>query len=71
MQPEKKPIRFRSVNPWGNLSCADLITVAILSSREKRMTLDEIYQWLVSNVPYFADKGNDKSRVNWKVGSIQ
>ena len=58
---------YRNGNPWGGLSYADLITAAILSAKNKRMTLEQIYQWLVSNVPYFGDKGDDSSRVGWKV----
>ena len=70
-QPVKLPISKGIGNPWGRLSYADLITAAIMSTEEKRMTLEEIYQWLVSNIPYFGDKGDDKSKVNWKVSSVQ
>lgn len=59
----------RNGNPWGGLSYADLITAAILSAKNKRMTLEEIYQWLVTNVSYFGDKRDDSSRVGWKVST--
>jgi len=54
-------------NAWGNLSYADLITQAIESSAEKRLTLAQIYDWMVTNVPYFKDKGDSNSSAGWKV----
>lgn len=56
-------------NAWGNLSYADLITKAIQSSPEKRLTLSQIYDWMVQNVPYFKDKGDSTSSAGWKVSS--
>lgn len=53
-------------NAWGNLSYADLITKAIESSPEKRLTLSQIYDWMVQNVPYFKDKGESNSSAGWK-----
>ena len=43
-------------NAWGNLSYADLITNAINSSPEKRLTLSQVYDWMVQNIDYFKDK---------------
>uniref|UniRef100_A0A8B9SU13 Fork-head domain-containing protein n=1 Tax=Anas platyrhynchos TaxID=8839 RepID=A0A8B9SU13_ANAPL len=54
-------------NAWGNLSYADLITRAIESSPEKRLTLSQIYDWMVRCVPYFKDKGDSNSSAGWKV----
>lgn len=54
-------------NAWGNLSYADLITQAILGSPDKRLTLSQIYDWMVHNVPYFRDKGDSNSSAGWKV----
>ncbi|CAI4228184.1 unnamed protein product [Auanema sp. JU1783] len=54
-------------NAWGNLSYADLITQAILQSPEKRLTLSQVYEWMVLNVPYFRDKGDSNSSAGWKV----
>ncbi len=54
-------------NAWGNLSYADLITKAIQSSPEQRLTLSQIYDWMVQNVPYFKDKGDSNSSAGWKV----
>nr|XP_039263676.1 forkhead box protein O-like [Styela clava] len=53
-------------NAWGNMSYADLITQAIESSPEKRLTLAQIYEWMVKNVPYFKDKGDSNSSAGWK-----
>jgi len=53
-------------NAWGNLSYADLITQAILSSSEKRLTLSQVYDWMVQNIPYFKDKGDSNSSAGWK-----
>ena len=54
-------------NAWGNMSYADLITQAIQSSQDKRLTLSQIYDWMVQNVPYFKDKGDSNSSAGWKV----
>ncbi|TKC52602.1 hypothetical protein EI555_018051 [Monodon monoceros] len=53
-------------NAWGNLSYADLITRAIESSPDKRLTLSQIYEWMVRCVPYFKDKGDSNSSAGWK-----
>lgn len=53
-------------NAWGNMSYADLITQAIQSSPDKRLTLSQIYEWMVQNVPYFKDKGDSNSSAGWK-----
>ena len=57
-------------NAWGNLSYADLITQAISASPEKRLTLSQVYDWMVQNIPYFKDKGDSNSSAGWKVGKI-
>ncbi|CAG9531400.1 unnamed protein product [Cercopithifilaria johnstoni] len=62
--PSKKSTTRR--NAWGNMSYADLITQAIVSSPEKRLTLSQVYEWMVQNVPYFRDKGDSNSSAGWK-----
>ncbi|XP_060526258.1 forkhead box protein O isoform X2 [Cylas formicarius] len=62
--PAKKNSSRR--NAWGNLSYADLITQAITTSPDKRLTLSQIYEWMVQNVPYFKDKGDSNSSAGWK-----
>lgn len=54
-------------NAWGNFSYADLITQAITSAVDNRLTLSQIYEWMVQNVPYFKDKGDSNSSAGWKV----
>lgn len=58
-------------NAWGNMSYADLITKAIDNSPEKRLTLSQIYDWMVKSVPYFKDKGDSNSSAGWKVSACQ
>ncbi|KAF3702908.1 Forkhead box protein O3 [Channa argus] len=57
-------------NAWGNLSYADLITKAIDSAPDKRLTLSQIYDWMVRSIPYFKDKGDSNSSAGWKVPYI-
>lgn len=65
-QPRKSSTRR---NAWGNYSYADLITQAIESSPDQRLTLSQIYEWMVRSVPYFKDKGDSNSSAGWKVSS--
>ena len=58
-------------NAWGNQSYADLISQAIENSPEKRLTLAQIYDWMVKTVPYFKDKGDSNSSAGWKVHIIK
>ncbi|XP_064201701.1 forkhead box protein O6-like [Anguilla rostrata] len=53
-------------NAWGNQSYADLITRAIESAPDRRLTLSQIYDWMVRCVPYFKDKGDSNSSAGWK-----
>ncbi|PIO15251.1 hypothetical protein AB205_0215910 [Aquarana catesbeiana] len=53
-------------NAWGNQSYAELISQAIESSPEKRLTLAQIYDWMVRSIPYFKDKGDSNSSAGWK-----
>ncbi|XP_040576817.1 uncharacterized protein [Lepeophtheirus salmonis] len=53
-------------NPWGNCSYADLITQAIQSSPDQRLTVSQIYEWLVKNISFFSDKGDSNSSAGWK-----
>jgi hypothetical protein len=69
-KPENIGLKTKSSsrrNAWGNLSYADLITKAIQNSPEQRLTLSQIYDWMVQNVPYFKDKGDSTSSAGWKV----
>ncbi|XP_074056705.1 forkhead box protein O4 [Macrotis lagotis] len=53
-------------NAWGNQSYAELISQAIESAPDKRLTLAQIYEWMVRSVPYFKDKGDSNSSAGWK-----
>ena len=53
--------------PWGKGSYSDLITMALASAPERKMTLDEIYRWITHNVPYFREKGGELTSSGWKV----
>lgn len=48
------------------MSYADLISQAINSTNDKRLTLSQIYDWMVQHVPYFKDKGDSNSSAGWK-----
>lgn len=54
-------------NAWGNQSYADLITQAISSAPDERLTLSQIYEWMMQNIPYFREKGESNSSAGWKV----
>ena len=57
-------------NAWGNLSYAELISKAITSSAEQRLTLAEIYDWMIKYVPFFRNKVDRTSSAGWKVTKI-
>merc|ERR1711953_1289207 len=41
-------------------------TQAISSAQEKRMTLSQIYDWMVANIPYFTDRQSNSKSAGWK-----
>jgi len=53
-------------NAWGNLSYAELISKAITTSAEQRLTLSEIYDWMIKYVPFFRNKVDRTSSAGWK-----
>lgn len=59
------PTRPRSA--WGNFSYADLITLAILSSSDRKMTVKEIYAWVARNIPHYDTKKYEPAASGWKV----
>lgn len=54
-------------NAWGGPTYTELITEAILSTPEHRMTLSQIYDWITENVEYFRERKNFTSARGWKV----
>ena len=57
-------------NAWGNQSYAEMIEQAISSSPEGRLTLAQIYEWIVENVEYFSDQRDSNSSAGWKVSDV-
>ena len=57
----------RHENAWGGPTYTELITKAILSAPEQRLTLSQIYDWLAENVKYFRERSNYNSSQGWKV----
>ena len=57
----------RHQNAWGGPTYTELITKAILSTPECRMTLASIYEWISDHVPYFAERRECKTSEGWKV----
>ncbi|KAL4228156.1 hypothetical protein ACF0H5_013590 [Mactra antiquata] len=49
--------RFVHEEPKPNHSYIGLIAMAILSSREKKLVLSDIYQWILDNYSYFRTRG--------------
>ncbi|KAL7668028.1 hypothetical protein ACOME3_008746 [Neoechinorhynchus agilis] len=60
----KKRVNRR--NAWGDMSYADLIRKAIESSQDRRLTLSQIYDWMIQNVEYFRDRRDKNNSVGWK-----
>ena len=54
-------------NAWGNLSYAELISKAITTSADQRLTLSEIYDWMIKYVPFFRNRVDRVSSAGWKV----
>lgn len=50
-------IRYMHEEPKPNHSYIGLIAMAILSSRDKKLVLSDIYQWILDNYPYFRTRG--------------
>jgi len=53
-------------NPWGSYSYADLITQAIQSAPDQRLTLSQIYDWLTTNIPFFKERADVSTSAGWK-----
>ncbi|KAL3867469.1 hypothetical protein ACJMK2_044671 [Sinanodonta woodiana] len=49
--------RFIHEEPKPNHSYIGLIAMAILSNRDKKLVLSDIYQWILDNYPYFRARG--------------
>ncbi|KAG5898678.1 hypothetical protein JTB14_030628 [Gonioctena quinquepunctata] len=60
--PKKPPFGRRNI--WGIHSYADLIARAIISSPTQKMTLSQIYVWMLENVPIFKNRSENSD--SWK-----
>ncbi|CAG9813195.1 unnamed protein product [Phaedon cochleariae] len=63
-QNPPKKILFGRRNICGMYSYADLITQAITSSPNRKLTLSQIYDWMVENVAIF--KNRTENSASWK-----
>ena len=60
----KVPVRR---NAWGTLSYVQLISNAILSTDDKRMTISEIHDHISRSDEYFAKRKDIQAAEGWKV----
>ena len=44
-----------------------IILQAIQSVPDRRLTLSQIYDWMVAAVPYFSERTDSSSSAGWKV----
>ena len=51
------PINCVSEDPKPTHSYIGIIAMAILNSKEKKLVLSDIYQWILDNYPYFRKRG--------------
>ncbi|KAL7674731.1 hypothetical protein ACOME3_001007 [Neoechinorhynchus agilis] len=56
-----------AISEWDHASYADLIEAALEHSLTGRLRVNEIYEWIQDNIPYFQQRTDSKS---WK-GSIR
>ena len=40
--------------------------MALERAPSRKLTLAEVYDWVVANIPYFYDKGDANSSIGWK-----
>lgn len=69
MSSDAKRIHRISKNPWGDLSYSQLIEYAIETSVNKRLKLNEIYNWFIKYIPYFKEKYFNNI-TGWKVNIL-
>lgn len=57
----------RRTNNWGGPTYTELLTSAILSAPQQRLTLSQIYTWMAQQNDYFRERKNFNSSQGWKV----
>jgi hypothetical protein len=60
------PSRSASSEKLANKTYSELIVEAIESHPQKRLTLSQIYEWLIENVPTCWENANKPSSTGWK-----
>ncbi|VDP87674.1 unnamed protein product [Echinostoma caproni] len=65
--PVKKSSRR---NPWGSETYSDLISIAIHSYPDQQATLQQIYDFIISNYEYFRERSDPTSSAGWKVSLL-
>lgn len=67
--PAKRTKREKSTVSSNGMTYADWLTKAIESTADRRLTLSEIYDWMVLNVPGLSGQRYLHSSKGWKVSS--
>lgn len=57
----------RKTNPWGEESYSELIEKALNSALDKKLKLNQIYDWFVNNLEYFRKRSTNEEGYGWKV----
>ena len=60
------PTQGERKNLWGNFSYRDMIRICLESQNDKRMQLNEIYDWISDTVPFFRGKNTPAESQGWK-----
>lgn len=66
---DQLPCKYKTgsrANAWKGPSYTDLITAAIMSTEDRKMTVSQIYDWLMQAIPYFKDREHYESYRGWK-----
>ena len=59
---------YLSLRTYFNLKYSqNMFTQAIQSSPDGRLTLAQIYDWMIASVPYFTQRADSTSSAGWKV----
>lgn len=60
------PVRSMSSEKLANKTYSELIIEAIETHPQKRLTLSQIYEWMIKNVPTCRENANKPSSTGWK-----
>ena len=62
----KKTLSRQKQFPWGNATCQELITQALLSTSKRYLTLKELFLWFERHHYYFARRSHMAKSEGWK-----